>query len=380
MTDTPSTLPPLAGTDAERPSRSLAQLAWIRFRRNRAAMLGCLMLALIVVFSYIGPVFLKHGYDQVFPSYVTIGPSLSPRPDPETLKEVADSAAKRARVTLSSFAVENGTYTAVITSTKPIDPRAIRYFDRANEFEDTEVKETSADQMSMTLSGHVDQEYFFFGTDNNGRDLLARVMLGGQISIAVGVAASLVSLGIGVLYGATSGYIGGRVDNVMMRFVEILYSLPFIFLVVVLVVFFGRSITLIFIVIGAVQWLEMARIVRGQTLSLKRREFVGAAEALGLSDWQIIRRHIIPNTIGPVIVFVTSVVPQVMLLESFLSFLGLGVQAPLASWGTLIAEGARNIQSAYWQLIFPSVFFVLTLFSLNFIGDGLRDALDPKDR
>lgn len=380
MTDTPSTLAPVPGTEAERPSRSLAQLAWIRFRRNKAAMLGCLMLALIVVFSYIGPLFLKHGYDQVFPSYVTMAPSLSPRPDPDTLKEVAESAAKRARVTLSSFTVEEGTYTAVITSTKPIDPRSVRYFDRANEFENTEVKETSADQMSMTLSGHVDQEYFFFGTDNNGRDLLARVMLGGQISIAVGVAASLVSLGIGVLYGATSGYIGGRVDNVMMRFVEILYSLPFIFLVVVLVVFFGRSITLIFIVIGAVQWLEMARIVRGQTLSLKRREFVGAAEALGLSDWQIIRRHIIPNTIGPVIVFVTSVVPQVMLLESFLSFLGLGVQAPLASWGTLIAEGARNIQSAYWQLIFPSVFFVLTLFSLNFIGDGLRDALDPKDR
>ncbi len=380
MTDTSSLATAAPAAPSERPSRSLAQLAWIRFRRNRAAMLGCLMLALIVIFSYIGPLFLKHGYDQVFPSYVTIGPSFSPRPDPETLKEVAESAAKRARVTLSSFEAGNGTFTAVITGTKPIDPRSVRYFDRANEFENTEVKETSPDQLSMTLTGHVDQEYFFFGTDNNGRDLLARVMLGGQISIAVGVAASLVSLGIGVLYGATSGYIGGRVDNVMMRFVEILYSLPFIFLVVVLVVFFGRSITLIFIVIGAVQWLEMARIVRGQTLSLKRREFVGAAEALGLTDWQIIRRHIIPNTIGPVIVFVTSVVPQVMLLESFLSFLGLGVQAPLASWGTLIAEGARNIQSAYWQLIFPSVFFVLTLFSLNFIGDGLRDALDPKDR
>ena len=363
-----------------RPSRSLSQLAWLRFRRNRAAMAGCVMLALIVVFSYFGPLVLKHGYDEVFPSYVTIGPSLSPRPDPETLKTVAESAAKRARVDLKSFDVADGTYTAVIASAKPIDPRAVRYFDRANEFDATTVTETAPDQMSMTLSGHVDQEYFLFGTDNNGRDLLARVMLGGQISIAVGVAASLVSLGIGVLYGATSGYIGGRVDNVMMRFVEILYSLPFIFLVVVLVVFFGRSITLIFIVIGAVQWLEMARIVRGQTLSLKRREFVAAAEALGLSDWQIIRRHIIPNTIGPVIVFVTSVVPQVMLLESFLSFLGLGVQAPLASWGTLIAEGARNIQSAYWQLIFPSVFFVLTLFSLNFIGDGLRDALDPKDR
>jgi len=183
-----------------------------------------------------------------------------------------------------------------------------------------------------------------------------------------------------VLYGATAGYLGGRVDNVMMRFVEILYSLPFVFLVVVLVVFFGRSFILIFLVIGAVEWLDMARIVRGQTLALKRREFVGAAQALGLSDWQIIRRHIIPNTIGPVIVFVTVVVPKVILLESFLSFLGLGVQAPLTSWGALISEGANNIQSAPWLLIFPSIFFVATLFSLNFIGDGLRDALDPKDR
>ncbi len=381
MTETTlSSSPPAENVETDRPSRSLAQLAFLRFRRNRAAVSGTILLAVIVIFSYFGPFVISHGYDEVFPSYVTVGPSLSPRPDPDTLKGVADTAAKRARVTLSAFSVDNGTYSATITSTRPIDPRSVRYFDRVNEFKDTVVRESSADQLSMTLSGKVSQQYFVFGTDSNGRDLLARVMLGGQISIAVGVAASLVSLGIGVLYGATSGYIGGRLDNVMMRFVEILYSLPFIFLVVVLVVFFGRSITLIFLVIGAVQWLEMARIVRGQTLSLKRREFVAAAEALGLTDWQIIRRHIIPNTIGPVIVFVTAVVPQVILLESFLSFLGLGVQAPLASWGTLIAEGARDMQSAPWLLIFPSIFFVLTLFSLNFIGDGLRDALDPKDR
>ncbi|MEY9787135.1 ABC-type dipeptide/oligopeptide/nickel transport system permease subunit [Sinorhizobium fredii] len=239
---------------------------------------------------------------------------------------------------------------------------------------------TEDDGRTLKVEGQVDREYFPFGTDSNGRDLLVRVMLGGQISIAVGLLASLVSLGIGVVYGATSGYIGGRVDNVMMRFVEILYSLPFVFLVVVLVVFFGRSFVLIFLVIGAVEWLDMARIVRGQTLALKRREFVGAAQALGLTDWQIIRRHIIPNTIGPVIVFVTVVVPKVILLESFLSFLGLGVQAPLTSWGALISEGANNIQSAPWLLIFPATFFVVTLFSLNFVGDGLRDALDPKDR
>lgn len=360
--------------------RSLGQLAWLRFRRNKAAMGGLIMLVLIAAFSFLGPFFSSHSYDQVFSSYVSVPPSLSPRPDPDTLEDVAAGAARRARLTLESFSVEGGVFTAKLSSDGPIDERTVRYFDRVNEFQNTTVAETGPDQLSMVLTGRVHQEYFPFGTDSNGRDLLVRVMLGGQISIAVGLAASLVSLGIGVIYGATSGYLGGRVDNVMMRIVEILYSLPFVFLVVVMVVFFGRSVILIFVVIGAVQWLEMARIVRGQTLSLKRREFVSAAQALGLSDWQIIRRHIIPNTIGPVIVFVTVVVPHVMLTESFLSFLGLGVQAPLASWGSLISEGAANMQNAPWLLIFPAIFFVTTLFSLNFVGDGLRDALDPKDR
>ncbi|NTB99277.1 ABC transporter permease subunit [Agrobacterium tumefaciens] len=361
-------------------SRSLFQLAALRFRRNKAAMAGSIMLLLITLFSFIGPHFLTHTYDQVFSSYVSVAPSLEPRPDVNNLQSVMEGVASRARVELKEFSVEGQTFTATVTSSSPIDPRTTRYFDRANEFENTKVVATEDEGRTLKLEGDVNREYFLFGTDSNGRDMLARVMLGGQISIAVGVLASLVSLGIGVLYGATAGYIGGRVDNVMMRFVEILYSLPFVFLVVVLVVFFGRSFILIFLVIGAVEWLDMARIVRGQTLALKRREFVGAAQALGLSDWQIIRRHIIPNTIGPVVVFVTVVVPKVILLESFLSFLGLGVQAPLTSWGALISEGANNIQSAPWLLIFPAIFFVLTLFSLNFVGDGLRDALDPKDR
>ncbi|NTZ92441.1 ABC transporter permease [Agrobacterium tumefaciens] len=361
-------------------SRSLFQLAALRFRRNKAAMAGSVMLLLITLFSFIGPHFLTHTYDQVFSSYVSVPPSLEPRPDVNNLQGVMEGVAGRARVELKEFAVEGQNFTATVTSSSQIDPRTTRYFDRANEFENTKVVATEDDGRTLKLEGDVNREYFFFGTDSNGRDMLARVMLGGQISIAVGVLASLVSLGIGVFYGATAGYIGGRVDNVMMRFVEILYSLPFVFLVVVLVVFFGRSFILIFLVIGAVEWLDMARIVRGQTLALKRREFVSAAQALGLSDWQIIRRHIIPNTIGPVVVFVTVVVPKVILLESFLSFLGLGVQAPLTSWGALISEGANNIQSAPWLLIFPAIFFVLTLFSLNFVGDGLRDALDPKDR
>ncbi|MBB5044618.1 ABC transporter permease [Shinella fusca] len=365
---------------AEVKGRSLFQLALLRFRRNRPAMAGSVMLVLIACFSFLGPFVISHSYDQVFSSYVTTPPNLEPRPGADALEEATKRVAARARVELQSFSVEGETFTAVVTARDPIDPRAARYFDRANEFDKTEVAASEDDGRKLTLTGVVDREYFLFGTDTNGRDLMARVMLGGQISIAVGLLASLVSLGIGVVYGAISGYMGGRIDNVMMRFVEILYSLPFVFLVVVLVVFFGRSFVLIFIVIGAVEWLDMARIVRGQTLSLKRREFIGAAEALGLTDWQIIRRHVIPNTIGPVVIFITVIVPKVILLESFLSFLGLGVQAPLTSWGSLIAEGANNMQSAPWLLVFPAIFFVVTLFSLNFVGDGLRDAFDPKDR
>ncbi|WP_320202611.1 ABC transporter permease [Agrobacterium rosae] len=376
MTD----IPGITAVSPSVKSRSLFQLATMRFRRNTAAMAGAVMLVLITLFSFLGPHFVSHTYDQVFSSYVSVPPSLEARPDVTNLQSVMEGIAGRARVDLKEFAVEGQTFTATVTSATAVDPRTTRYFDRANEFENTKVVATEDDGRTLKLTGDVNREYFFFGTDSNGRDLLVRIMLGGQISIAVGVLASLVSLGIGVVYGATAGYIGGRVDNAMMRFVEILYSLPFVFLVVVLVVFFGRSFILIFLVIGSVEWLDMARIVRGQTLALKRREFVGAAQALGLTDWQIIRRHIIPNTIGPVVVFVTVVVPKVILLESFLSFLGLGVQAPLTSWGALISEGASNMQSAPWLLIFPAIFFVMTLFSLNFVGDGLRDALDPKDR
>jgi oligopeptide transport system permease protein len=220
----------------------------------------------------------------------------------------------------------------------------------------------------------------YFGTDANGRDLMVRTFYGGQISLLVGIVASAVSLVIGVTYGATAGYFGRRVDAVMMRFVDILYSLPFMFFVILLMVLFPRSFILIFVAIGAVSWLDMARIVRGQTLSIKRKEFIEAAHAIGVSNAAIIRRHIIPNTLGPVIVYLTLTVPQVILLESFLSFLGLGVQEPMTSWGVLISDGASNITNAPWMLIFPGVFLAITLFCFNFIGDGLRDALDPRDR
>ncbi|HEX8889959.1 MAG TPA: ABC transporter permease [Pyrinomonadaceae bacterium] len=223
------------------------------------------------------------------------------------------------------------------------------------------------------------------GTDNLGRDILARVLTGGQISLMVGLISTIVSLLIGVSYGATAGYLGGRVDNVMMRIVDILYALPYMMIVIVLLAFFGGKspmgqLVLLFVALGAVSWLTMARIVRGQVISLKNQEFVLAARATGVSTSKIIFRHLVPNTLGPVIVYATLTIPQVMLQEAFLSFLGLGVQAPLASWGSLASEGIQNIAIFPWQLIFPGVTMALTLFSLNFLGDGLRDALDPQMR
>jgi oligopeptide transport system permease protein len=222
-------------------------------------------------------------------------------------------------------------------------------------------------------SGHL------FGTDSLGRDLFVRTLQGGRVSLAVGLVATLVSLLIGVTWGAVAGYAGGRTDRVMMRIVDILYALPFMFLVILLMVLFGRSIVLMFVAIGAINWLDMARIVRGQTLALKQREFVEAARAIGVPAGTIIRRHIVPNLLGVVAIYVTLTIPQVILVESFLSFLGLGVQEPMTSWGALVNEGAHELEQAPWLLLIPGGFLAVTLLCFNFLGDGLRDALDPRD-
>lgn len=223
------------------------------------------------------------------------------------------------------------------------------------------------------------------GTDNAGRDILARVLSGGQISLMVALIATLVSLLIGVSYGATAGYLGGRIDDVMMRVVDVLYSLPYVIIVIVLLALLPAKtptgqLAQLFLALGAVSWLTMARIVRGQVMSLKNQEFILAARATGVSTPKIIFRHLIPNTLGPVIVYATLTVPTVMLSEAFLSFLGLGVRPPRVSWGSLAAEGAQSLAIYPWQLIFPGVTMALMLFSLNFLGDGLRDALDPQMR
>ena len=241
-----------------------------------------------------------------------------------------------------------------------------------------EIISTSYDEQDLNNTFAAPGSTHLFGTDNLGRDLFARVLHGGRISLAVGFLATAVSLIIGVAYGMTSGYLGGKMDALMMRIVDILYSLPFTIFVILLMVLFGRNFVLLFIAIGAVEWLTMARITRGQTLSLKQAEFIEAARALGYSHRRILFRHILPNLIGPVIVYATLTVPAVMLLEAVLSFLGLGVQAPMSSWGSLIKEGSEKMDIAPWLIFFPGLFFSLTLLALNFLGDGLRDALDPK--
>ena len=292
--------------DSTTSGRSLWADARTRFIRNKAAITSLVILALIVLFSFVGPYFAVWTYEQI--DWNTMG-----------------SAA-----TLGMPSIETGHY---------------------------------------------------FGTDDLGRDIYSRVIQGTQISLMVGIVGATIAVVVGTLYGATSGYIGGRTDQIMMRIVDILMAIPFMFVLILLLVVFGRSIIMLFVGIGLLSWLDMSRIVRGQTLNLKNKEFIEAAQATGVSDYKIIIRHIVPNLLGIVAVYATLLVPGIIIAESFISFLGLGVQEPKTSWGALISEGAGTINyDTEWQLLVPLSFFIVTLFCIYFIGDGLRDALDPKER
>ena len=231
---------------------------------------------------------------------------------------------------------------------------------------------------NLDLGAQPPSATFILGTDTLGRDLFSRILYGARVSLLVGFVATAVALVIGVSWGIIAGYFGGRVDSIMMRIVDVLYGLPFIIFIILLMVIFGRNIWLLFVAIGAVEWLTMARIVRGQVLTIKNQEYVLAAQAMGVSNVQMFRKHIFPNILGPIAVYATLTIPQVMLLEAFLSFLGLGIQPPMSSWGTLIRYGVESMEEYSWLLIYPGLTFTITLFALNFFGDGLRDALDPK--
>ena len=365
--------PPEAG-------RSLWADAWARLKANKAAVISGVYLIFMGVLCIAGPWFTPHQFTTIYQDYNRVPPSFSSYPKPEMLDLAVIDAVRRARVELAGWEEKDGKIVITVTSAKPIDERLTRYIDRSSVFENTAVVEKSADGLKLVMSADIERKSFLFGTDHSGRDLLTRTLVAGRVSLAIGLLAGLVAVVIGVLYGATAGFIGGKADEIMMRIVDILYSLPFIFFVIMLVVFFGRNFVLMFLAVGAVLWLDMARIVRGQALSIKRQEYVQAAEALGVTRAGIVLRHVVPNLLGPVVIYMTLLVPQVIILESFLSFLGLGVQEPMSSWGVLISQGAKNIPGANWLLVFPSIFLTSTLFALNFIGDGLRDALDPKDR
>ena len=369
-----------AMTEPEAKGRSLWADAWARLKANKAATISAIYLALIVVVCVLGPSFTGHDFTTIYESYVRVPPSLDPYPKPDAIEAELQAVIRRAHLDLKEWHREGDRILVTVTSAKPIDVRVTRYLDRSDSFEGGEVVSKSDDGLTLTMAAEVKFLHFYLGTDISGRDLLTRTLMAGRVSLAVGLLAGVVAVVIGVLYGAISGFAGGKTDEVMMRIVDILYSLPFTFFVIMLVVFFGRNFMLMFIAIGAVLWLDMSRIVRGQTLSIKRQEYVQAAEALGVSTGGILLRHVVPNMLGPIIIYVTLLIPQVIILESFLSYLGLGVQEPMSSWGVQISQGSRNMEGATYLLIVPSFFLTSTLFALNFIGDGLRDALDPRDR
>jgi oligopeptide transport system permease protein len=367
---------------------SLWRDAWMRLRRNRMAVFGAGVLLLMALLSMLASWIAPYGYETQNLELKAVPPQLRWH----TMQAVYGRCTlEQARVN----AVQFGGILGVLANEQEahelhatIDKldhggtiwvagwqggsTPIRLRINADGFTPLEDNATEAKFLYLHSRAH------WLGTDELGRDLFTRLLYGGRVSLMVGLCATVVSLTIGVLFGAIAGYFGGRTDDLMMRFVDILYALPFTIFVILLTVIFERNIWNLFLAIGAVEWLTMSRIVRGQVLSLRRQEFIEAAIALGIPRWRIILRHIIPNCLGPVIVYTTLTIPVVMLLEAFLSFLGLGVQPPMSSWGLLIRDGSRVLEEFPWLMVFPGTVLAMTLFSLNFLGDGLRDALDVR--
>jgi oligopeptide transport system permease protein len=336
---------------------SLWKDAWFRLQKNHVARFGLYAFCVVVLLCLVGPFFTGYTYEQT---------EISLRASAPMEQILSHIEVRKAGEPKTSFIALANLEDEFLDRPEP-DRQAI-----VAKIVSGKLYQEGRDIYQLSGQRHV------FGTDPLGRDLLTRVLIGGRISLAVGFAATFVSICIGVLWGATAGFAGGKADTVMMRFADILYALPFTVIVILLMVMFGRNFLLLFIAIGGVEWLNMARIVRGQIISLKNQEFIEAAISLGLPSHRILFRHLIPNVMGSIIIYATLTVPNVMLLEAVLSFLGLGVQPPLSSWGVLIDEGSRTMETSIWLLLCPAMFFSLTLFSLNFLGDGLRDALDPK--
>jgi oligopeptide transport system permease protein len=350
-----------------------------RFATHRTNILSLVILAVITLACVFGPLVSPHPYDRVYRDYILSPPAFASHPQPDELESALTQLVRGMRVELISHRVDNNRLIATFASEQPIDARALRLFERSDVFGPAHLVASEDMGRRIRVEASLQPQTFLLGTDADGRDLLTRILISGRISLSVGVLASFVALVMGVSYGAIAGYAGGTIDLWMMRFVEVVYALPFIFFVIVLSVLFGRSFFLVFIAIGSVEWLDMARIVRGQTLSLKQADYVKAAEALGARPLAILWRHIIPNALAPIAANLTLLIPRVILLESFVSFLGFGVQEPMTSWGVLIADGARQIQGAMHLLIFPATFLAVTLAALQNLGECWRSFYDARE-
>ncbi len=337
---------------------SLWKDAWRRLKKNKMAMFGLVVVIIYAILSITAPILPIYSYKYQVIEHQYLPPSLT--------KKAGELMIEREETLLLAMAEKMGR-------------------NELNDQEREKLSELKARTATETrkISGKVvkvhDRRYIL-GTDSLGRDLLARIIYGGQVSIAIGVIGTITSVFIGIIIGALAGYLGGRVDYIITRIIDVMYGLPYMMLVIILMALFGRNILNLFFALAIVSWLTVARVVRGQIISLKNSEFVEAARSIGSSTGRIVFRHLVPNTLGVIVVFSTLSIPSFIMLESFLSFLGLGVQAPFASWGSLVSDGVEGMNLYPWRLFFPAIVMVVFLFAMNFLGDGLRDALDPKSK